>query len=176
MKKVPDILCLLHINSLFLYTGDAKRADAKKRSMLHLIITAILIFVSAPAIAQNVGIGTTSPQARLHIHATESPQLIISGSDGPTKPGIQFKNNSIHYISGDDLSEETFGFYSKFSNQRTYGTTLQVYGPAASSWGTYVGLKHDGSKGFLYTDAGDLIFLQGVIRNSGLVLICPNDW
>jgi hypothetical protein len=116
----------------------------------------------------NVGIGTVAPEAYLEISGSATPQLIIKGVEGGFRPGIQFKNNNIHYISGDDLSEETFGFYSKFSSQRTYGTRLHIYGSALDSWGTSLGLRHDGGKAVIETDVGNLILKQGPNANVGI--------
>jgi hypothetical protein len=121
----------------------------------------------------NVGIGTLNPEAYLEISGQATPQLIIKGAEGGFRPGIQFKNNYIHYISGDDLSDENFGFYSTFGYQRAYGASLHVYGPTAASWGTYVGLKHDGTKGYLYTDVGDLILQKGPNARVGIGIDAP---
>ena len=106
----------------------------------------------------NIGMGTTNPGARLEIASSIEPCLIITDSDGGgSRPGIQFKNNSAHYISGDDVSNEDFGFYSKFGSTRTYDAKIAVYGKAAGSWGKYIGIKHDGTNGYIDTDAGDII-------------------
>jgi len=106
----------------------------------------------------NVGIGTPSPEAKLDISASQGPNLIIRDSDGGSgRPGIQFSNNNIHYIAGDDISEEVFGIYSGFGNNRTYAAKLNVHGPATNNWGKYIGLTHDGNHGRIYTDAGYLV-------------------
>lgn len=78
-------------------------------------------------------------------------------TNDPARPGIQFTNNNIHYIAGDDLSDEVFGFYAGFGNARTYDAKLRVYGKAADDWGAYIGLTHDGTHGTVDTDTGDLI-------------------
>ena len=72
------------------------------------------------------------------------------------KPGIQFANNTSQYISGDDASDEIFGFYSQWSNTRTYDAKLRVYGKTTGSWGKYVEITHDGTDGTIKTDAGNL--------------------
>jgi hypothetical protein len=106
----------------------------------------------------NIGIGTASPAAKLDISANQGPNLIIRDSDGGSgRPGIQFSNNNIHYIGGDDGSEEVFGFYSGYGNNRTYAARLNVHGPAAGNWGYYIGFTHDGKHGRINTDNGYLI-------------------
>jgi hypothetical protein len=106
----------------------------------------------------NLGLGTVFPAARLDVATSQGPNLIIRDSDGGSgRPGIQFSNNNIHYIAGDDGSEEVFGIYADYGNNRTYAAKLNVHGPASSSWGRYIGLTHDGSHGRIYTDAGYLV-------------------
>jgi hypothetical protein len=106
----------------------------------------------------NVGIGTSSPAAKLDLSASQGPNLIIRDSDGGSgRTGIQFVNNNIHYIAADDASEEVFGIYSGFGNNRTYAAKLNVHGPATNNWGNYIGLTHDGTHGRIYSDAGYLV-------------------
>ncbi len=106
----------------------------------------------------NVGIGTSSPAAKLEISASQGPNLIIRDSNGGAdRPGIQFTNNNIHFIGGDDGSEEVFGFYSGYGNNRNYAARLNIHGPAISSWGYYLGFTHDGKHGRINTDNGHLI-------------------
>jgi len=106
----------------------------------------------------NVGIGTDNPAAKLDISAAAGPNLIIRDSNGSNdRPGIQFVNNNIHFISGDDGSEEIFGFYSGYGNNRTYAARLNIHGPATGNWGKYIGFTHDGNHGRINTDAGYLV-------------------
>ena len=111
--------------------------------------------------SQPMGIGTTSPEAMLEIRTNQETCLSIYDSDGSnSRPGIKFRNNSIHFISGDDEQEEYFGFYSTFSSERNFDANLRVYGKAPSpniSWGKFIGLKHDGTDGYISTDAGDIV-------------------
>ncbi len=106
----------------------------------------------------NVGIGTTSPTAPLEIKSDVSPSLIIGSSTNnyTERPGIQFKNNTSQFISGDDASNELFGFYSKWSNTRTYDAKLRVFGKATNSWGKYIEFTHDGTNATISTDAGNI--------------------
>ena len=47
----------------------------------------------------------------LTLEGTSGPQLVIHDSGSiAERPGIQFTGNYIHYIAGDDLSDEYFGF------------------------------------------------------------------
>jgi len=106
-----------------------------------------------------------SKDGRMGIWADDGPNLIINDGDaGNTRPGIQFKNNDVHFISGDDTSagdEEVFAFMSQVSNQRTKDVALRVHGSAAASWGKYIGLRHDGGTGILETDDSDLELIPG---------------
>jgi hypothetical protein len=120
----------------------------------------------------NVGVGFSNPASKLDVNGTiraagpgtSSPNLIIHDSNGSNdRPGIQFTNNSIHYICGDDASNETFGFYSVFSNNRTNDAILAICGKATGSWGKYLSLTHDGTDGKISTDdgTGDLVLNPG---------------
>jgi hypothetical protein len=107
--------------------------------------------------AGNVGIGYHDPGARLEVASNSGPTLIIKDlNGGGDRPGIQFINNSSHFFSADDYSEELFGFYSKFDRYRTYNAKLAVYGSGMDTWGNYIGLTHDGTDGVIDTDAGDI--------------------
>ncbi|MBE0664074.1 MAG: hypothetical protein IH597_16585 [Bacteroidales bacterium] len=100
----------------------------------------------------------TIPKGILSVAANAGPNLIIHDPNaGPDRPGIQFTNNNIHYISGDDGSDEQFGFYSNYGNNRIYDATVAIFGKATSSWGKYLGLTHNGTSGRIFTDVGDLL-------------------
>jgi len=68
-------------------------------------------------------------------------------------------------------STQTFGFYSIFSGNRTYNAEVRVHGLTASSWGRFLGLKHDGTNGIVSTDTGHVILTPG----SGKVGIGTNS-
>ncbi len=106
----------------------------------------------------NVGIGTSSPTAPLEIKSNEVNALIIGSATANynQRPGIQFKNNTSQFIAGDDGSNEVFGFYSKWASTRAHDAQLRVYGAASGSWGKYIQLTHDGTNGFISTDAGNI--------------------
>ena len=106
----------------------------------------------------DVGIGTSSPVAPLEIKSDKSPSLIIGSSttNFRERPGIQFKNNTSQFISGDDGSDEIFGFYSTWASTRSYDARLRVYGKASGSWGKYIQFTHDGTDATIKTDAGKI--------------------
>jgi hypothetical protein len=106
----------------------------------------------------NVGIGTSSLSAPLVVSANDGPHLIIHDANGSNdRPGIQFTNNNIHFIGGDDGSDEYFGIYSAYSNTRTYDAVLRVHGKTSGDWGTFTEVTHDGTNGSISTDFGNLI-------------------
>jgi len=115
----------------------------------------------------NVGIGTLSPAYKLDVNsvgrfsANDGPNLIIRDPNGgPDRPGIQFTNNNMQYIAGDDASQELFGFYSQFSNQRAYDAVLVIHGNTQGTLGTwdrYLALTHNGTDGKISTDTGHLL-------------------
>jgi len=106
----------------------------------------------------NVGIGTEEPDAPLSVKTDSVPAITISSltKNNPDRPGIMFKNNTSHFISGDGLSDEYFGFYSKWSSERYYDAKLRVFGKAKKSWGTYLEMTHDGTNATIRTDVGDI--------------------
>lgn len=122
----------------------------------------------------NVGIGTTVPESPLQIATNAVPAITISSltTNNPDRPGIMFKNNNSHFISGDGLSDEMFGFYSVWSSTRTYDAKLKVFGKAGSSWGTYIELTHNGTDGMIRTDVGDInIAPAGSVTVNGDLLV-----
>ncbi|MBN1827041.1 MAG: hypothetical protein JW958_12350, partial [Candidatus Eisenbacteria bacterium] len=116
-------------------------------------------------VAGNVGVGTSSPGYKLDVNGTmrvsnpggANTTLVLRDSNGSSdRPGIRFENNSLHYITGDDASDEVFYFAGKNSNARSYDAILRVMGSASDSWGTYTEITHDGTDGHVVTDTGDL--------------------
>ncbi|MGH7454033.1 MAG: hypothetical protein ACRENG_21960, partial [bacterium] len=65
------------------------------------------------------------------------------------------------FFAGDSInSDQTFGFFSVFSNTRTYNAQIRIYGNA-NTWNEYLGLKHDGLNGIVSTDSGGIILSPG---------------
>lgn len=123
----------------------------------------------------NVGIGTTTPTSPLEIKSNALNTLIISSNSTNynTRPGIQFKNNNSQFISGDDASNEIFGFYSQWASTRTYDARLRIYGKATSSWGKYLELTHNGTDATISTDVGNLSIMPE--KNTGIRNNSPDE-
>ena len=115
--------------------------------------------------AGNVGLGTASPVERLHVN--RNAQLdgdIIHNSttqNDPGHPGVVFKNNTLGKFVGDGTQAQSqiYSYLWSWSNVRTNDAEIRVHGKASSSWGTYLGLSHDGTNGTVYTDVGSLKLL-----------------
>jgi hypothetical protein len=80
----------------------------------------------------------------------------------PTRPdpehfSLQWSNDPLSPIVGDDSDNQVFSFYSAFSRTRNYDAQVRAYGKTASSWGTYIEMTHNGTNGFLSTDTGHLV-------------------
>jgi len=127
-----------------------------------------------------VGIGTSGPIEPLDVHGkirvadASGPHLIIHDSNASNdRPGIQFTNNSIHFIGGDDDGDEYFGIYSQYGQTRSFDAHLRVHGKATSDWGKYIDLFHDGTDAIISTDAGDIV-LDPVV-NVGIGTNSPTE-
>ena len=140
----------------------------------------------------DVGIGTSSPSEKLEVSGAvkatrtgaDGPLLILNDSNGSNdRPGIQFTNNSIHYIAGDDAGNETFGFYSQYGNNRANDAVVKIHGDTGggSNWNNYLSLTHDGTDGVISTDAGDIILSPaqqvgiGTIDTGGKLSVYTNS-
>lgn len=109
----------------------------------------------------NAGIGTTSPTNALEIYGNAKRILIRSQlPNHGGRSGVIFGRNNLGFFAGDEdstLADQTFAFYSKFSNNRTYNAQLRIYGKVTNSWNKYLALKHDGVNGVVSTDSGSII-------------------
>jgi len=115
----------------------------------------------------DVGIGTTKPEAKLHVSGSllldnggpglERLTLKTNGLNDPGRYGILFSNNFIAPFLGEDIDNQIFAFFSKWGAQRQYDAVVEIHGKAANNWGKTLVLTHDGTDGHISTDAGNLI-------------------
>jgi len=72
---------------------------------------------------------------------------------------IKFDNNNLGVICGSDYDNQYFTFMSAWGANRKYDAHLKVHGSATGtgSWGKYIELYHDGTDGYITTDAGHII-------------------
>ncbi|HOW35346.1 MAG TPA: hypothetical protein PL155_02890 [Candidatus Omnitrophota bacterium] len=117
-------------------------------------------------IGDNVGVGTAAPEQKLHIEGafptllikgTGAPGLVLRDTDaaGGSWPYIAFSGNEGAAITGDDSSQEIFGFYSAFTDPRSNDAEIRIHGKGAG-WGNYLSLTHDGTDGIISTDIGNI--------------------
>jgi len=104
----------------------------------------------SPVLTIDAGGGTDPAILKLDAGAS-------GGGGGQTGcPTIEFDGRELCVFDHQDSALTVFGFYAGFASARTNDADLRVFGSAASSWGTYIGLKHDGTNGLLTTDVGDI--------------------
>lgn len=114
----------------------------------------------------NVGIGITNPAAKLHVAGTA--QFDKVGPEGrlmlrsinrndPGRFGIRFLNNQIAPFEGEDIGDQIFGFFSGWGWTREYDAVIEIHGKATTNWGKYLRLTHNGTDGYVTTDAGNII-------------------
>ncbi|MBN1826710.1 MAG: hypothetical protein JW958_10615 [Candidatus Eisenbacteria bacterium] len=123
-------------------------------------------FVGGPD--KRVGIKTTAPATDLDVNGTmrvanqggaDGTIILRDSNGGNDRPGIRFENNSLHYITGDDESDEVFNLSSENGKNRSYDAILRVLGSAPNDWGVYTEITHDGTNGRIGTDMGDLVVM-----------------
>ncbi|HOW35349.1 MAG TPA: tail fiber domain-containing protein [Candidatus Omnitrophota bacterium] len=119
-------------------------------------------------LGDNVGIGTQTPQQKLHIEGafpillirgTGAPALVLDDTDAAgSRPFIKFGGNSLGAFIGQDSWHQTFEFYSDFQLTRAHDAEIRVHGKApGGSWDRYLSLTHDGTDGYIETDVGDIV-------------------
>ncbi len=146
---------------------------------LHFIMSLVLItgFIVSSIWAQdttltitsdgNVGIGITNPQAKLHVLGSallektgpNVDRLILRTHvlNDPGRFGIRFSNNLVGTFEGEDLDNQLFGFFSGWGAKRQFDAIIDIHGKAENSWGKYLRLTHNGTDGYVITDAGNII-------------------
>ena len=106
-----------------------------------------------------------TPLGRLILN-TVSPQ-------DPGRYGILFSNNTVAPFLGEDIGDQSFNFYSHWSNNRTYDAVINIHGKADNSWGRALSLTHDGTDGKISTDFGHLL-LDPQNSNVGINIADPD--
>ena len=105
-----------------------------------------------------LGVNGGTVAGLLNLEGISGPQLVIHDSGSiAERPGVQFTGNYIHFIAGDDLSDEYFGFYSGYSSTRNYDAKLRIHGQATGNWGRFIEVTHNGTDGTVGTDSGDIV-------------------
>lgn len=75
----------------------------------------------------------------------------------PSRYRLKFDNNALGVICGSDIENQIFAFMAGWGAARTNDALLRIHGSAATSWGTYIQLSHDGTDGYVTTDVGDIV-------------------
>ncbi len=114
----------------------------------------------------NVGIGTSAPVQKLEVDGNVMFSKATGGMgalvlrtpslNDPGRYGFRWENNTVAPFVGDDMQDMYYGFFSGWSNARTYDAHLHVHGKATNNWGAYIELTHDGSHGIISTDVGNI--------------------
>jgi hypothetical protein len=113
-----------------------------------------------------VGIGITNPEQKLHVAGgaqfdkvgPEGRLLLRSiNRNDPGRFGIRFLNNQIAPFEGEDIGDQIFGFFSGWSWTRQYDAVIEIHGKSTTNWGKYLRLTHNGTDGYVTTDAGNII-------------------
>lgn len=95
----------------------------------NIIVTLICCFFSCIAIAQNVGIGTTSPAAKLHIRGSaDTTQLFIEAASIQSNihPLVKLRNSSgadLLWINADNAANSFIGYNTGRFNNAGGGAT-----------------------------------------------------
>ncbi len=114
----------------------------------------------------NVGIGITAPETKLQVEGSvrldktgKSGRLILNTTrnNDPGRYGIRFTNNILGTFEGEDIGTQYFGFYAGWGAKRQHDAVIAIHGKAKNNWGNNLILTHNGTDGFVITDAGNII-------------------
>jgi hypothetical protein len=110
---------------------------------------------------------------RLHVTGNDAAIRITDANGGGGRPGINFDNNQMAYISGRDTwaGPQYFMFMSSFAVPRVNDAVVRIYGrDPTTNWAANLELTHDGTDGYInaYNAAGALssVFVRGVAHPS----------
>jgi hypothetical protein len=182
MRALPFFLSLF-LNKVFYYlkrrqtNQSTYKGDIMIRSNVFSVSIVLIFILSTILFGQpdttvtitsegNVGIGVSTPEAKLHVAG--SAQFDKVGPEGriilrsinkndPGRMGIRFLNNQIAPFEGEDMGDMTFAFFSAWGAARKFDASLEIHGKAENNWGKYLKLSHNGTDGYVGTDAGNLI-------------------
>jgi len=92
------------------------------------------------------------------LEQADDTQLIVKTTthNAGNRPRIKFDNNAQAVLEGDDTEDQIFLLMSAFAENRSNSAILRIFG-ANNGWAKYVEAKHDGTKGYIVTDSGDLV-------------------
>jgi hypothetical protein len=129
-------------NSIILFVYKSKQKTMKKT-----ILSCLICSISIASFAQNVGIGTTAPTAKLHLVGSGGI-LIYANNSGASGYGIVGESNGATAYGVRGLSGNGIGVYGESGT----GTGVKGYGNNAGSVAVFgSALAGTGVKAFSYT-------------------------
>ena len=131
--------------------------------MKKIILLAAILLFSLASVAQNVGIGTTTPVAKLHIKGShDSTQLIIeaNATQSNTKPLISLRNSAgtdLLWLHSDNANNTFIGLNAgRVNNASGGGLYNSFFGSGAGYSNTTGTFNTANGAGALYTNTTGL--------------------